>query len=112
MSCIIYIVCAYDVIVMTKKSTKFSHKAVKFKRRDNECNVVVSKEFKYMRMTADRRKANTARNTQTLFHEIFKLQEYPQAKTKCRKLDICVCLFVFLELQPIVVVFSQPGSGL
>jgi len=24
----------------------------------------------------------------------------------------CVCLFVFLTLQPIVVVFSQPGRGI
>jgi hypothetical protein len=26
--------------------------------------------------------------------------------------SVFVCLFVFLVLQPIVVVFSQPGSGL
>jgi len=26
--------------------------------------------------------------------------------------DYVVCLFLFLALQPIVVVFSQPGNGL
>jgi hypothetical protein len=30
----------------------------------------------------------------------------------CAVITPVVCLFVFLALQPIVVVFSQPGSGL
>ena len=30
----------------------------------------------------------------------------------CLSIILVVCLFVFLALQPIVVVFSQPGSGL
>jgi hypothetical protein len=40
---------------------------------------------------------------------------YSQRNTRVKTLILfClfVCLFVFLALQPIVVVFSQPGSGL
>lgn len=48
MSCVTYIVYAYDVSGMTKKSTKFCHNAVKFRRHNKECNVVVWKEFKCM----------------------------------------------------------------
>jgi len=76
MSYATYSVYAYDVSVMTEKSTKFSHKAVKFKRHNKECNVVVSKECKYMRMTAYRRKVNTTRNTYTLLHDASKFQEH------------------------------------
>jgi len=60
MSCVTYIVYAYDGSVMTKKSTKFCHKAVKFRRHNKECNAV-SKEFKCMRMTTYRRRVNTTR---------------------------------------------------
>jgi hypothetical protein len=76
MSCITCIVYAYDVSVVTKKSSKFSHKAVKSKRHNKECNLIVSKEFKYLPMTACRRKVNTTRNTYTLLHVAFKFQEY------------------------------------
>jgi hypothetical protein len=41
---------------------------------------------------------------------IFVLPDKEQRKVP--KYEFSVCLFVFLALQPIVVVFSQPGSGL